>query len=125
MGYMDIDDVKRRYGAEAAKEFSLFLKAHVYAMKNVVEKEKLDCDFILTRRIEAFLHQAHASKLKEVYEDQLKEGLDYIEDVDFVNQKYIERVSLLHSIVSLMSYFDNPGLYSLLLQLKQSTALWN
>jgi len=104
MAYTEIDDVTIRYGAESAKELSLFLAAHIYAMKHVAEKEKLDCDFVLTRRIEAFLHQPHADNLKEIYERQLEEGLDYIEDVDFVNQKYIERVSVSHSVS--LSYFD-------------------
>lgn len=113
MGYTDIDVVTKKFGAESAKELALFMAEHVYAMKEVAEKEKLDCDFVLTRRVEAFLHQPHADHLKGVYERQLEEGLDYIEDVDFVNQKFVERVSSVMQISSL----------NLILTLL--TALWN
>jgi hypothetical protein len=96
MGYPAIDSMARKYGAEAAKELSLFMAAHVYAMKHVAEKEKLDCDYILDRYVETFLNQSDADNIKEIYEGQLKAGLDYIQDVDLMSPKYVERVSLPH-----------------------------
>jgi hypothetical protein len=93
MGYPLIDTVTRKHGPEAAKEISLFLGRHMYAMKHVVEKEKLDCDYLLDRFVETFLDQSDADKMKEIYEGQLEAGLDYIEDVSLMNPKYVERVS--------------------------------
>jgi hypothetical protein len=93
MGYPAIDAVTRKHGPEAAKELSVFMAKHMYAMKHVVEKEKLNCDYLLDRYVETFLDQSDADNMKEIYEGQLEAGLDYIEDVSLMNPKYVERVS--------------------------------
>ena len=87
MGYPAIDSVTQKFGAESAKELSLFMAAHMYAMKYVAEKEKLDCDYILDRYVETFLNQSDADNIKEIYEGQLKAGLDYKQDVDLMGPK--------------------------------------
>jgi len=91
MGYPSIDSTSQKYGAEATKELFLFMAAQVYAMKHVVEKEKIDCDYILDRFVEVFLDPSDADNIKTTYEQQLEAGLDYIQDVDIVNPKFAER----------------------------------
>ncbi|KUJ21530.1 FAD dependent oxidoreductase [Mollisia scopiformis] len=88
-----IDSVIQKHGPEAAKELFLFTAAQIYAMKHVVEKEKIDCDYMLDRFVETFLNQSDADNIKETYEAQLKAGLDYINDVDIVNPKYVEKIT--------------------------------
>lgn len=92
MGYTIIDSMTRKHGAESAKELALFMEAHMYAMKQVAEKENIDCDYVLDRFVETFLSQSDADHIREVYERQFKAGLDYIEDVDVMSPKYAERV---------------------------------
>lgn len=94
MGYPAIDSIKQKHTPELAKELSLFMAAHMYAMKGIAEKEKINCDYVLDRFVEAYQNQTDADRVKEVYERQLEDGLDYIQDVDFMNQRYVERVSL-------------------------------
>jgi hypothetical protein len=49
MGHRQIANIMKAHGADAARELALFQKGQVYAMKRIVEKEGLDCDFVLTR----------------------------------------------------------------------------
>lgn len=93
-----VDRLVRENGIDAAREAMQFQKQQMYAMKSVVEKEKLDCDAVLTRYFEVFLTQSHNDRVKAHYEDQLKAGLDFIQDVDYVGPKYVEIVS--YSIVT-------------------------
>lgn len=95
MGYPAIDLITQRYGPDLAKELSLFMGAHMYSMKGVSERENIDCDYVLDRFVEAYQSQADADRVKKVYEEQLKDNLDYIQDVYFMTQKYVERVSLI------------------------------
>ncbi|KAH6684139.1 FAD dependent oxidoreductase [Halenospora varia] len=88
-----IEKVKRLYGVDTARELAKFQASQVYAMKAVAQKEDLRCDAVLTRCLEVFIKQAHADQQKEVYEDELKEGLDFIDDVQYLDQKHVEMLS--------------------------------
>ena len=88
-----IDRVTKENGAEGAKELFLFQQDQVYAMKHVAEKEKLDCDAVLTRCFEVTLSQFQADETARAYEQLLEAGLDFIEDVDFNEPKHAETVS--------------------------------
>ncbi|TAQ85627.1 hypothetical protein B7494_g6052 [Chlorociboria aeruginascens] len=88
-----IEPMIQRHGVEVAKELALFESDVVYAMKAAVEKEKLDCDFVMTRVFEVSLTQALADEQKKVYERQVAAGLDFIRDVQFVDGKNVEILS--------------------------------
>jgi glycine/D-amino acid oxidase-like deaminating enzyme len=88
-----IDEISKEFGLEAAKEVALFQRDQVYAMKAVAEKEKLDCDAVLTRCFEVVLDQRHFDAASKVYQKQLEDGLDFIQDVNFVGPKHAEKVS--------------------------------
>jgi hypothetical protein len=63
-----IDRVTKENGAEAAKELFLFQQNQVYAMEYAVEREKLDCDAVLTRCFEVTLSQFQADEATRPYE---------------------------------------------------------
>jgi hypothetical protein len=56
------------YGPEAAEEAAVFEAAHVGAIKDLVEKEQIDCDFVVTRAMDV--------QMAEPVRDQLKAGYD-------------------------------------------------
>lgn len=93
MCWTHIDKFTKMHSAAAAKELALFQAKQVYAMKNVVKKEMLDCDLVLTRCCEVFVDQKDADDVKETYDNQVNAGLDYIQDVYYVGPKYAARVS--------------------------------
>lgn len=76
-----------RHGLEAAAELAEFEIAHVSAIKKIVEKEKIDCDFTVTRTTDVWCNDAAAEKAKGVYDKMVAHGLKYMEDVDFTMGK--------------------------------------
>ncbi|TVY20161.1 Gamma-glutamylputrescine oxidoreductase [Lachnellula arida] len=91
--HLYVDKVVREYGVDAARELMLFCKSQIFAMKSVVEKENLDCDAVLTRYFETCLTQSFADEVKKQHDEQLKIGLDFIQDVDHVGPKHVEKLS--------------------------------
>ena len=62
-------------------------------MKEVVQKEKLNCDLVLTRVCEAYISQSQADEMTAIYQKLLDDRLDYIQDLDYVGPKYAEWLS--------------------------------
>lgn len=57
--------------------------AHVAAIKELVEKEKIDCDFVLTRSIDVWSNQEAADAARLVNTDLSTRSLAYMNDVFF------------------------------------------
>ncbi len=106
MSQATVANTAEKYGIEAASELVLFQQNQVYTMKVAVDKEKLDCDAVLTRYMEAYLSQSHADEAKQVYEKQLAAGYDFTRDVTFIKPDFVEEVSDRSSIVCLLSRAD-------------------
>ncbi len=91
--YFNMSEYIEKYGLEAAAEISNHEVAHIQAIKRLVEKEHIDCDFTLTRTFDVFLDQAFADKSKHAYDDMVEKGVTSIQDAHFTPAKYAERVS--------------------------------
>lgn len=107
----NIEKVTQQAGPEAAKELSQFQASQVYAMKKVAEQEGFDCDALLTRCMEVSLSQPQADEQRKAYESQLEKGLDFIEDVQYIQPKYVEEVSEAVSIIILLHYWKMLTLF--------------
>ena len=60
---------KSKYGEKGAAEIINFEHSHLKAVKEVVEKEKIDCDFVLTRACDVHLSsQSGKSSIENYYE---------------------------------------------------------
>ena len=81
------------YGASAAAEVANFEAANVYAVKELVEAEKLDCDFHLTSAIDVYLDADHARQTKMAWEKLRKENVVELRDVACIFIEDAERVS--------------------------------
>lgn len=62
-------------------------------MKDLVERENIDCEFNLTRAIDVCLDQAHSDKAEAAFKELLKTGAVCAKDVHFSKGKDAERVS--------------------------------
>jgi hypothetical protein len=63
-------------------------------MKKLVEKEKIDCDFILTRAVDATVDAQIAKESIAAYTKLAEEGaVEAINDVQYYSQKDAEGVS--------------------------------
>lgn len=89
--YFGATKYTKLYGAEAAAELTAFETANMYAVKQLVESEGLDCDFNLTRAVDVCLDPDHARATEEAYRKLVKTGVVNLKDVAFTT-KDAERV---------------------------------
>ncbi|KAG9561108.1 FAD dependent oxidoreductase superfamily, partial [Aureobasidium melanogenum] len=82
-----------RHGLEAGAEIAEFEAAHVTAIKNVVAKENIDCDFVITRTTDVWCNADAADKAKATYDKMVAYGLKHMDDVHFVMGKDAEGIS--------------------------------
>lgn len=68
--------------------------AQVRAMKAVIEKEELDCDFLVTRSFDVFFDEGQAAELKVWLKTQRADGQTWLQDMQWLEGPNLERVSL-------------------------------
>jgi len=90
--YGHIPTYIERFGVETAAELAEFEIAHVQAIKDLVAKEQIDCDFCLTRTVDVWCTQPTADKAKFAYDKMMERGLSYMNDVHFAMGKHAEGV---------------------------------
>jgi hypothetical protein len=91
--YGHIPTYIERGGAEAGAEIARFEIAHVQAIKKIVEKENIECDFTLMRSYDIWCNEEAAGKAREIYERmKSEEGCEYMDDVVFYDGKDVEGV---------------------------------
>jgi len=88
-----VGSMSKQYGPETMKELSSFVIDQIYAMKATVDKEELDCDALLTRYMETYLVQSEADQAKQVFDEQLAAGYDYVADVNYIKPAVVENIS--------------------------------
>jgi len=82
------------FGIEAAAELAAFESANVYAVKDLVESEGLDCDFQLTRSLDVYLDKKHAMETEAAYRKLVEAGVADLHDTAFIPEKDAERVRM-------------------------------
>jgi hypothetical protein len=80
---------------QAAVDVANFEAAQVLAVKALVEKEKVECDFTLTRACDAILHEDLASDTEKAFRELQSTGAVDLRDVHFTPGKDAERVRML------------------------------
>lgn len=91
--YFNVPKYASLHGAAAAAELAAFEAANVYAVKALVEREGLDCDFHLTRAVDVYLDPAHARDTEAAYRELVRGGVVDMRDVAFTPRRDAERVS--------------------------------
>lgn len=89
-----IIDLIQGLGSNAAGEFVKFVRANIYAVKHVIEKEKINAEAELRRSFDVSLDEEDARKVKKEFEKQLDSGFPLTEDLAFVGEEFAERVGL-------------------------------
>ncbi|KAK9792851.1 putative FAD dependent oxidoreductase domain-containing protein [Seiridium cardinale] len=91
--YFSLPKYIKKFGVKAAVDIANFEASQVYAVKELVEKEKIDCDFTLTRACDATVHEGLAKETEEAYMELVKSGVANLKDVHYTARKDAERVS--------------------------------
>lgn len=92
--YASMGNMSAKYGLEAAVELAEFEKAHLHSIKDLVEKENIDCDFQLTRAFDVFLSQTQSEKVKNDIEALRTAGVS-LPDVQYTPESKAEKVRTL------------------------------
>lgn len=82
-----------RAGLKAGLEIAEFEVAHLEAIKKLIEKENIDCDFTLTRTVDVWINKTAAVKAREVYDFMSSRNLAYMDDVFFSRSEDAENIS--------------------------------
>lgn len=90
--YFNVPKYTALYGAKAAADLAKFESSQVLAIKEVVYKENIDCDYQLTRAVDVSLDQAHVDKSELEFNELVKNGAESVRDVHFTSKKYAEQV---------------------------------
>ncbi|PCG97432.1 FAD dependent oxidoreductase [Penicillium occitanis (nom. inval.)] len=90
--YGYIPTYMNRVDAEAGLEIAEFEIAHINAIKKVIEKENIDCDFTLTRTIDVWCDEESAKQAKKVYDQMVARKFEYMDDAIFYSGKAAEGI---------------------------------
>ncbi|KAJ5351540.1 hypothetical protein N7452_000514 [Penicillium brevicompactum] len=84
--YMD------RSGDRAGAEIAEFEIANLRALKKVIERENIDCDFTLARSVDVWCNEEAAKSAKAVYDRMVAADFEYMEDVVFYTGDQVEGI---------------------------------
>ena len=83
-----------KYGVKAAEEVASFEIRHVKEIGDLVKRENIDCDFVVTRATDVCLYDKANQDLKAKLDRLNKEGLSIVDDVFYSSEKTAEGVSV-------------------------------
>lgn len=91
--YYNILKYSHQYTPSQAASFARFEAQNVLAVKNLVEEEGIDCDFVLTRAVDVYLDEEHSKTTLENF-GKLKElGKADLGEVEVLEGREAEEVS--------------------------------
>ncbi|KAI8629838.1 FAD dependent oxidoreductase superfamily protein [Xylariaceae sp. FL1651] len=82
-----------RVGHEATESFVAYVSAQIDALKDVVEREQLDCEFELRRSYDVFTNEKDAVPLRKAWADHLERGEPWTRERQLIDTKFAEAVS--------------------------------
>ena len=101
-----IQKLIEQHDLEGATEIRDLCIAQIYALKHIVEKEGLDCEFELRRSYDVFLDETEAEEVRKKFDANVKAGERWTQDVDFIGADFVEQVSCYPTFHRSISPFD-------------------
>ncbi|PGH10161.1 hypothetical protein AJ79_05516 [Helicocarpus griseus UAMH5409] len=92
-----------KHGLEAAAELSDFEAEHIPAIREVIEREDIDCDFTMTRSYDVLLREDHCKEVGKAFNKLRKAGIPLKQDVQYTS-KNVERISGIKSAKGCFHY---------------------
>jgi hypothetical protein len=101
--YNAISDLAAEYGIEAAAEIAAFEAKHVHAIKDFIDKEKIECDYVVTKAVDVQLNESHCQRMRDGYERLIASGCHPTKEAQYVDKSNAEAVC--RPIASYLSKF--------------------
>ncbi|KAL2670150.1 hypothetical protein Neosp_015031 [[Neocosmospora] mangrovei] len=102
--YFGLPKYIKKYGVRAAVEVANFEASQVHAVKELVEKEKIDCEFTLTRACDATLDESLSNETEAAFKELLNSGVANLKDVHYTPRAQAERVSGVKGALSCFTF---------------------
>lgn len=83
----------RSHGKEAAEEVASFEARQVNEIKTLVETEKIDCDFVITRATDVCLFDGAGEELKSGLDELETAGISTASEVFYSDERTAEGAS--------------------------------
>lgn len=84
-----------KHGKKAAEEVSAFEVRHIKEIGDLVKRENIGCDFVVTRVSDVCLYEKARDDLKAKLDRLAEEGLSVVDDVFYSSENIAEGVSAL------------------------------
>ncbi|KAK8050786.1 hypothetical protein PG994_012516 [Apiospora phragmitis] len=102
-----ITSIIQKHGPAAADQFAALVRAQLDALKEIVERERLDdCEFELRRSYDVFLHADEAAEMEAKWRECRERGYPWTREHDFVGARFAERVT---SVRGAKAAFSGPA----------------
>jgi len=122
--YYNILKYSHQYTPSQAASFARFEAQNVLAVKNLVEEEGIDCDFVLTRAVDVYLDEEHSRATLENF-GKLKElGKAELGEVEVLEGREAEEVSFFLSFFFSFFLFFFYFSFFLFFSVCWSVGLW-
>lgn len=82
-----------KFGVAAADELARFVWAQTPALKEVIEREDIDCEFELRRSYDVFKSADEAARLEAKWKEYLSKGCEWTSNVYWTGGKFAERLT--------------------------------
>jgi hypothetical protein len=82
----------KKYGVQAAAELAEFENANIRAVTEYVTKEKVDCDFVLTRAIDVQLTEDSHRSVEQAHKLACSAGVKSTKETFVVPEQHAEKV---------------------------------
>lgn len=83
--YYNMPEYTELFGAEVAASIASYEISQLYAVKDLVEKEGINCDFHLTRATDVFLGAQAAKDAETAFRQLQRDGAVNLHDVQYIN----------------------------------------
>ncbi|KAK8136166.1 Gamma-glutamylputrescine oxidoreductase [Apiospora sp. TS-2023a] len=102
--YFNVSNYIKNYGVKAAVEVAAYEASQLFAIKELVKKESIDCDFVMTRACDAILDPTLAKDSHEAFMELRKSGVANLKDVYHAYGKDAERISGVKGALSCFTF---------------------
>lgn len=86
-------NIAASFGPRVADEYARFVNNHIFALKDVVEKENIPCEFELRRSYDTFASESDAQAMEAAFQKCLQRGDDWTKDRQWIGAEFAERLT--------------------------------
>lgn len=95
------------HGSKAAAQMVHHQLDQLTALREVVDKEGIDCQFLSTRSYDIFFDEKHAEEMYEFITGEQAKGTPWVKEVQWIDKDQSDRVSVFHFIMLLCEHNMN------------------